>query len=43
MWRICSENGWWSVFSKKRGKKSKPGAPAHADLVKRDFTAEAPR
>jgi transposase InsO family protein len=41
MWRI-SENGWWSVFGKKRGKKSKPGAPAHDDLVKRDFTAAAP-
>ncbi len=19
-WRICSDNGWWSVFGKKRGK-----------------------
>ena len=19
MWRICSDNGWWSVFGRKRG------------------------
>jgi putative transposase len=42
-WRICSANGWFSVFGKKkRGKKSKPGAPAHDDLVHRDFTATGP-
>lgn len=42
-WRICSDNGWWSVFGKKRrGKKTKVGAPAHEDLVRRDFTAPAP-
>jgi len=42
-WRICSDNGWWSVFGKKkRGKKSKPGAPAHDDLVRREFTADVP-
>ncbi len=41
-WRICSDNGWWSVFGKKKGKKSKPGTPAHDDLVKRNFTAEEP-
>ncbi len=42
MWRICRDNGWWSVFGKKRGRKGKPGAPAHDDLVRRDFTADAP-
>ena len=29
-------------FYKKKSKASKPGAPAHDDLVKRVFTAEAP-
>jgi putative transposase len=43
MWRICSDNGWWSAFGKKRGKNGKkPGPPVHDDLVKRDFTALAP-
>lgn len=42
-WRICLSNGWWSVFGKKRrGKKAKIGAPAHDDLVRRDFTASGP-
>lgn len=42
-WRICSDNGWWSVFGKKRrGKKAKVGTPAHDDLVRRDFTAPGP-
>jgi transposase InsO family protein len=40
VWRICSENGWWSVFGKKRrGKTTRPGAPAHDDLVRRQFRA----
>jgi transposase InsO family protein len=42
-WRICSANGWWSAFGKRRGgngtKKRKPGTPAFDDLVKRNFTA----
>ena len=43
VWRICRDNGWWSCFGKpKRGKGSKPSAPAHDDLVRRDFTATAP-
>lgn len=43
VWRICSDNGWWSAFGKKkRGKKGKVGAPAHDDLVRRDFTAAGP-
>jgi putative transposase len=42
-WRICSDNGWWSVFGeKRRGKKAKVGTPAHDDLVRRDFTAPGP-
>ena len=43
VWRICSHNRWWSAFGKpKRPKASKPGTPAHDDLVRRVFTAEAP-
>ena len=43
VWRICRDNGWWSVFGKpKRSKGSKPGTPSHDDLVRRDFTADAP-
>ena len=43
MWAICADNGWWSRFGKKRsGKGSKPGAPAHDDLVHRVFTADEP-
>ncbi|MEP1125396.1 MAG: IS3 family transposase, partial [Ilumatobacter sp.] len=42
VWRICRDNAWWSVFGKKKGKASKPGTPAHDDLVKRDFTAAGP-
>jgi len=42
-WRICSDNGWWSSFGKrKRGKKVRAGAPAHDDLVRREFTAAGP-
>ena len=42
-WRICSANGWWSVFGKKRrGKKALVGVSAHDDLVRRDFTAPGP-
>ncbi|XNZ00212.1 DDE-type integrase/transposase/recombinase [Micrococcus luteus] len=32
-WRICSANGWWSAFGKKRGRNGKtPGPPVHDDL-----------
>ncbi|HEX5540027.1 MAG TPA: IS3 family transposase [Micromonospora sp.] len=43
-WRICSGNGWWSVFGKKKrhGKGCKVGPPVHDDLVLRDFTAKRP-
>jgi putative transposase len=50
-WRICSDNGWWSAFGKKRGKNGKrPGPPVHDDLcavadakgrVRHEFTADA--
>jgi putative transposase len=43
VWRICRDNAWWSVFGKpKKAKASKPGAPAHDDLVRRVFTADSP-
>jgi putative transposase len=41
-WRICTDNKWWSVFGKKRGKNGKTGPPVHDDLVERDFTADEP-
>ncbi len=41
VWRRCSENGWWSVFGKKRARNGKkPGPPAHEDRVQRNFSAE---
>lgn len=43
VWRICRDNGWWSRFGKpKRTKGSKPGTASHDDLVRRNFTADAP-
>ncbi|CAA9416459.1 MAG: Mobile element protein [uncultured Ramlibacter sp.] len=43
-WRICSGNGWFSAFGKRkrRGKGGKVGPPVHDDLVRRNFTAEGP-
>lgn len=42
-WRICSDNGCWSAFGKrKRGKNAKTGPPVHDELVGREFTADAP-
>lgn len=42
-WRICSDNGWWSAFAKRRSKNGKrPGPPVHDDLVRRNFTAAGP-
>lgn len=51
-WRICSDNGWWSVFGKpKKGKANKPGPPVHDELcayvdehgvTRHAFTAEDP-
>jgi len=32
-WKICSQQGWFSVFAKKRGRNGKkPGPPVHDDL-----------
>ncbi|MGE0307232.1 MAG: IS3 family transposase [Acidimicrobiia bacterium] len=43
VWRICRDNQWWSVFGKPKSYKgSRPGTPSHDDLVKRNFTADAP-
>jgi putative transposase len=43
VWRRCSENGWWSAFGKpKTRKRAKAGTPAHDDLVRREFHADAP-
>jgi len=43
VWKRCSENGWWSVFGKRKSRKrSKTGTPAHDDLVCREFSAGAP-
>ena len=39
MWRLCSEQRLWSVFSRKRGLNRKAGPAVHDDLVRRDFTA----
>lgn len=42
-WRLCTDNGWHSVISRRRrGKATPPGPAAHDDRVRRDFTAEAP-
>ncbi len=31
-WKITSQNSWWSVFGKRRGKNAKPGPAVHDDL-----------
>ena len=41
VWRLCSQQRLWSVFSKKRGLNRKAGPPVHDDLVLRNFTATA--
>ncbi|MGQ4601234.1 IS3 family transposase [Nocardia sp. R6R-6] len=40
--RLCSLQGIYSVFAKKRGLTARPGPPVHDDLVNRDFTAASP-
>lgn len=43
VWKICSQNSWWSAFGKKkRPKTAKATTPAHDDLVRREFRASAP-
>ena len=51
-WSICSSQGWWSAFGKKRARGGrKPGPPVHDDLcavvdehgvARHVFTADAP-
>ncbi|WP_433861792.1 IS3 family transposase [Streptomyces sp. L7] len=40
-WRLCSENGVFSVFGRKRGKNGKAGPPVFDDRVQRSFSAPA--
>jgi transposase InsO family protein len=40
--RLCSQQGIWSAFAKKRGLTRKAGPPVHDDLVARKFTAAGP-
>ena len=40
--RLCSQQGIWSVFAKRRGLSRKAGPPVHDDLVARQFTAGGP-
>ena len=40
VWRLCSQQHMWSVFSKKPGLSRKAGPPVHNDLVLRDFNAD---
>jgi putative transposase len=42
VWRLCSQQGIFSVHSKKRGRNRRPGPPVHDDLIRRDFTAAQP-
>lgn len=42
VWRICSMQQIFSVHAKKKGLSRKAGPPVHDDLVRRDFTADAP-
>ena len=43
-WRICSANGWWSLFGKPKAysKARRAGSAAHDDVVARNFTADQP-
>ncbi len=40
--RLCSLQGIYSAFAKKRGLTRRPGPPVHDDLVHRDFSADGP-
>ena len=43
VWRICTQNRWWSSFGTKKGRNGKrPGPAVHDDLVERQFHADAP-
>ncbi len=40
--RLCSQHGILSVLARRRGRGMKPGPAVHDDLVRREFTADAP-
>lgn len=40
--RLCSLQGIYSAFARRRALISRPGPPVHDDLVQRDFTAPGP-
>ncbi len=42
LYRICRDHGIRSTITKTARKASTPGPPAHDDLLRRDFTAQAP-
>ena len=42
VWRICSMQQIFSVHAKNKGRSRQSGPPVHDDLVRRNFTAEAP-
>jgi putative transposase len=42
VWRPCSMQQIFSVHVRKKGRNRKTGPPVHDDLVRRDFTADAP-
>ena len=42
VWRLCSAQGLYSVHARRRGKGRRVGPPVHDDLLRRDFTAQAP-
>jgi len=39
--RLCSQEGIWSIFAKKRGLNRRSGPPVHDDFVARQFSAQA--
>lgn len=42
VWRICSMQQIFSLHARKKGRSFKTGPPVHDDLVRRNFTADAP-
>lgn len=40
--RLCAQQKIWSVFAKKKGLTRRAGPPAHDDLVRKRFAADAP-
>lgn len=40
VWRLCSQQGIWSIHSKKKGLNRKAGPPVHDDLLQRIFKAD---